>query len=861
MTSLVRITLVSLLLAAASVSAASDWEARATGEAGIEIASRNSPVARAHYVFWGENWKWAGAKIKLGEMDGDVQTFGGSVEALGLSIEGRITTPRANQIRYTWDVEAAKDLSGVVGGGLELNLVLNSPALGDDPPEPELLADNRGLSWAVGKGGVRIEFDPPAANCYFERGNKSQIRCMLFGENLAQGKHQFMMTVTLPEGGRIARTLVQRYGPVDSSTWYPEALRHDTSPVDLSFLNHKPAGKLGPVRASGDKLVYGDGSEARFWGGNIAAYAIYSDKQLIEAQAKRIARLGYNLMRIHHHDSMGWVGHTVIDKSRDDSQHLDAEVMDRLDYWIKCLKDEGVYVWLDLHVGRLFKPGDEIGEGYAEMARRSKRKDRGAEGKGYCYFNDRLEELMRDFNEKYLNHKNRYTGLAYKDDPAVMGLLITNENDLTCHFGNLMLPDKGNPWHNKRFEAAVAAFANKHGLPREQTWRTWEAGPSKLFLADWEHAWNRRMMDHLAGLGVKVPVSTTQMWGGMNLCGLPSLTAGTIIDVHSYGDSEALSTNPRYEDNYLTYFATGAAHGMPVSMTEWNVPYPAVDRFTAPLYVAGISALQGWDAPMIYNYSQVTFERPSRGRTWSSYFDPGLTAVTPAAAMLYRRGDVRPAKEHYCLMLDREKLYFEPSHPRNLAALRTLVEQSKLTLGLPDVEELDWDKATVPEQGVERVTDLGRDFIPLGQNVVRSDTGEIARDWIAGYQTIGTDRTQAAHGWVGGRRLQVKDTVFAAQTPKCALAVTSLDGEPIRQSKKILITAVARVVPSPGNKTPLLSEPVKASLEIAAPAGLKLVPLAADGGHLEPVATSHENGAYHVKLPAPRGTHWFLLTR
>ena len=34
----------------------------------------------------------------------------------------------------------------------------------------------------------------------------------------------------------------------------------------------------------------------------------------------------------------------------------------------------------------------------------------------------------------------------------------------------------------------------------------------------------------------------------------------------------------------------------PMAVTEWNVPYPAKDRFMAPLYAASIAALQGWDA-------------------------------------------------------------------------------------------------------------------------------------------------------------------------------------------------------------------------------------------------------------------------
>jgi hypothetical protein len=637
-------------------------------------------------------------------------------------------------------------------------------------------------------------------------------------------------------------------------------LPFDASPVDLSFLNHKPAGKHGFVRASQDAFVFEDGTPVRFWGGNLAAYAIFSDKEQILAQARRIARLGYNLMRIHHHDSTRWVGRTVIDKNQPDSQHFDAEVMDRLDWWIKCLRDEGVYVWLDLHVGRVFQPGDEIGEGFAEMLSKNNERAGGAEGKGYCYFNQRIETLMQQFNQEYLTHVNPYTRLAYKDDPAIMGLLVTNENDLTCHFGNLMLADKNNPWHNRRFEAEVKAFAARHGLPPADTGKTWEPGPAKLFLADWEYRWNRRMLEHLETLGVKVPVATTQMWGNMAMCGLPPLVAGGVIDVHSYGQAEALSSNPRHQSNYVAYIATGQAYGKPVAITEWNVPYPETDRFTAPLYVAGVSALQGWDAPMIYNYSQRAFSKPDRQDTWSTFSDPALTGMMPAAAILYRQGHVREAQNTCCLQMDREKLYFQPSHPKNMAALRTLVEQSKVTIGLPDTEELDWDRRTEVGPGVKVVTELDRDFIPAGQDFVRSDTGQLSRHWVQGYQTIDTQLTQAAHGWIGGETIQLERVAFKIDTPKAAVAVTSLDEQPIGRSKRMLITAIARAVPSENGRMPMLSEPVAGKLSIAAPAGLKLVPLAGDGERLEAVSTVYETDRYSIALPAPRGTHWFLLT-
>ena len=91
------------------------------------------------------------------------------------------------------------------------------------------------------------------------------------------------------------------------------------------------------------------------------------------------------------------------------------------------------------------------------------------------------------------------------------------------------------------------------------------------------------------------------------------------------------------------------------------------------------------------------------------------------------------------------------------------------------------------------------------------------------------------------------------------MAVSSLDAKPIVESDRVLITALARVVASPGGRMPLLSEPVRGELTIAARAGLKLVPLGGDGQRLEPVAAPYADGRYTVKLPAPRGTHWFLL--
>ncbi|MEJ7637144.1 MAG: hypothetical protein WKF75_03920 [Singulisphaera sp.] len=63
-----------------------------------------------------------------------------------------------------------------------------------------------------------------------------------------------------------------------------------------------------------------------------------------------------------------------------------------------------------------------------------------------------------------------------------MGVLMTNENDMTQH-GHFALPDKGNLVHGALYMKASREFASAIGLPADRTWRSWEPGPSKLFWA------------------------------------------------------------------------------------------------------------------------------------------------------------------------------------------------------------------------------------------------------------------------------------------------------------------------------------------------------------------------------------------
>ena len=658
-----------------------------------------------------------------------------------------------------------------------------------------------------------------------------------------------------PAGGRRVPSTAERYGASDTRTWYRDALAWDAAPVDLRFLNRadRPAGRRGVLRAVGDRLVFEDGTPARFWGANLAAYALFrTPRPQIARQARRMAQLGYNLMRIHHHDSP-WVQPNVFETNADETRRLSRTSLETLDWWIKCLEDEGIYIWLDLRVGRVLRPGDPVSLGRDEIARA------GGGLQGFDYTNPDLQKLMIEFQHAYLGHVNRYTQRAYKDDPAVIGVLVTNEDDYTGHFGVLALPDKNNPVHNQIFTREYQAFARAQGLPEARVFRTWEPGPSKLFLNEVEHRFNRTMVTDLRKLGVQAPIATTNYWGNNWLSSLPALTDSDVIDVHSYGKSEAFDTNPRQVANYVHWIGAGQVHGMPLTITEWNVQYPSADRFTAPLYVASIAALQGWDAPMIYNYSQVELNRPNQVDVWSSFLDPALTGMMPAAALAFRQGHLRSARSTYCLKLDPAGFFDRGVAPDTSAAIRTLIEQSRLTIGMPATPQLPWLKPSEPKDAI-LVTDPDRDFIPQGQSFVRADTGEITRDWELGIQTVDSPRTQAVSGWIGGKALQTRDATFRFVTKKAVVALSSVDDQPLSSSRFVLITAIARAVGGPEGRLPMLSEPVVGTITLRTTTdGLDCLALGRDGRVVSRTAPTRSDGALTVTIPDGRGTHWFVL--
>lgn len=846
-----RVIVAAILCLLAPLVAAAGWTVGIADSDGLPVVSRGGArVVGARFAFWGKAWAWAPMSSQLSVVGPYDYVFTGSSPALGVELTGRALRVSGKPFEWTFDLSAAT-ASEAIGGGIVFDLDL---VVGADFGEPELLPGSAG--WAWGKGAERIEmrFAPAPAAVYFERGRKNEIRVFFYKGHIVTGRLRHMAILSTPANFVAVPTQRERFHLDGMNRWPAAAVDWKAASVDLSFLNarEKPAGKRGFLSAKGEQLKFEDGTMARFWGTNVTAQAIFSTpKDEVRQQARRLSQLGFNLVRLHHHDSY-WVSPNIFGKSKTaDTRNLDSAMLDRIDWWIKCLKDEGIYVWLDLHVQRQFKVGDDIDD-FAEVSGGKP----GGEPKGFNYVNKSIVEAMKRFNETYLTHGNHYTGLRYKDDPAIAAVLITNENDLTHHYGNSFLPDKNRPRHNAKYMAAAESFARKHNLPVDRVWRSWEHGPAKLFLNDLEHRFNVEMIAHLRELGVKVPIVTTSSWGGNPLNSLPALSDGDIIDVHSYGGAGPLETDPHQMANMLHWIASAQVVGKPLSVTEWNTePFPLPDRHVLPIYLAAMASHQGWDALMHYAYSQNPLTGQGSASIWETFNDPAFLATMPAAALIYRQSQVRPATTTQVYMPGKEAYYANAVSAGNSPALRTAAEQGRLLVALPATPELGWLRPLATPPGAKIFSDPKVVRLPGGVVEIVSDTGELRRNWEDGTFVINSPYTKAAVGWIGGKSIALGEVEIAVATGHASVIVQSRDSKPIAESRDIMITATGVVQPKAANQLPYRRAPIDVVLRLRAPTGLRLS--AADSGRNIPMM--YKDGSYRMQLNDNDGDVHFRL--
>lgn len=484
----------------------------------------------------------------------------------------------------------------------------------------------------------------------------------------------------------------------------------NTGVLDYRHLLDAPAGKHGFVQVKDGHLYFEDGTRARFFGFNLPTRSNTPDHETAEKLAERFASMGVNVIRLHAADApigdepASWSScreAPLLDYESGTTRKFHTEGLDRFDYFVAKLKEKGIYLHIDLIVARAFQEGD--GLDYPG--------EPGSCLKCYTLINERLIELQQEYAEALLCHVNPYTGLKLVDDPAVMTVQINNEDsaikeslkdapnvqpyrdEFQGKFNHFLLSKYGNREKLAKawtFEGVCALGEEEDPLqgtvrivegsfvqPACDPMGDWGAEVSPARYADYmafgiqcNRNFYRRMKDFLHGLGVKVPIATSNLLGGA--ADVYGHSDADVMENNSYfnhpilptpgpdqyivaGPTEYVSVDPltmqrgigSMATSLVSLAATAVVGGKPFMLSEWNEYGLHPFHSTAYMSTVAYACLNDWDGLILYCHhtSENWDDQPADEirNVFDAYNDPALICPWGFMATVFLKGLVKPA--------------------------------------------------------------------------------------------------------------------------------------------------------------------------------------------------------------------------
>ena len=462
--------------------------------------------------------------------------------------------------------------------------------------------------------------------------------------------------------------------------WIPIGYRRDIeagSALDFSGMGFTdaPAGKYGWLRNVRGHFEFENlpSKPIRFYGVNLCGTANYPDPALADVLVTRFKRLGYNTLRVHHHDAGSVAGSA-------DGLTLNPDNMDRLDYLLAAAIREGMYITTDIFVSRsrVIK-WRHIGvdqDGYIDMQL----------FKALCAVYEPAFQNWATYAKNFLLHENKYTGRRYVNEPALPLISLVNEGGFFMGWGRGVRDDprvlaSWKAWLTEK-RASNPSFAP--GLSADELPKSYWDKATRPVLEEWsgglETKMVARMKAYLRELGCKALITNDN-------CG-PHYTArhGMVgdydyIDDHFYVDhphfldtpwrlpSRCPNVNPLLGDKPIMPVEHDFPHvgGKPFTITEWNFSGPGRYRGVGGILTGATAALRNWDGLWRFAYSHSRDNLKDVDVRSPGYFDlasdPLSQASDRASICLFLRGDLLPEKDS-CLRIDRARGAFSLDTPR-----------------------------------------------------------------------------------------------------------------------------------------------------------------------------------------------------
>ena len=609
--------------------------------------------------------------------------------------------------------------------------------------------------------------------------------------------------------------------------------------LDLRRLNEPTAGQDGFVTSEGGAFHLGSGDETRFWGVNVNANHAGQSRASIDYMARRLAKAGVNIVRYHS---------PLFDRTGDPAR-VDGEALDNLFYLITAMKNAGIYTELSFYFPLWFdiKPGYGI-DGYDTLD--NKRPF------ALLYFHERMQHIHREWLRQLLTTPNPYTGARLSDEPAVAIVEIVNEDSFffwtftkrnvpAVHWAHLESLYAG--WLTERYGSVQAATDAWGAVLDEddvaaghvailEAWhmtadgsraggaaKTRRVGDQVRFLTELQRAFYADTTSYIKGVlgyGGLVTASNWHVTDGPTLDALEryTYTAGDVIDRHGYfggehtGDGAGYSVRVghEYSDRAGVHapeslpLAVAQIEGHPHTISEIGWPQPNRFRADMTFLSSAYGSLQGVDAFFFFAVGSPFLADATMGKF--QICSPAVIGTFPAAALAYRRGDVRQPEPAVAQVLELDDLYaMRGSGVGNPAALDVLREADIPAGASVPGAVTAYDPLTFYAGPFTRTFGESREnsrradtsaAIDRAAKTIDSLGGQLHWDYGDGVVTVDTRPTQGAAGFLAAAGpVELADVTIHMRNEYGSVTVTSLDDRAVETSDLLLIQVMTEDQP------------------------------------------------------------------
>lgn len=483
------------------------------------------------------------------------------------------------------------------------------------------------------------------------------------------------LTVTSNTRAEVNKNASVTFKP--DSEWKPvdmnDLVIKEGSALDLSGITEQgPAGKHGRVIiGSGGNLAFEDAPSrpVRFQGFNGMWKSLGQFDQLsgkdqhkyLALFAELIKRQGYNVVR-----PLAMEGYIMKGSLADCKPNL--EKIDLFDRFIYELKQRGIYTYLTIGAYNLgFKDSEYAFRMIDEFKTRMFLGD------------EELRSKWKTMAGILMNHINPYTGIAWKDDPAIICVEFFNEQEIGFYRARgtnnelKMLNEKWEQWIRSKYKTPQALSISWN--IQVSSWK--EAQP---YLSFDDRTWNgmdtksidlRAFRDEAAReliswyetvirqLGYKGLTSQYNVGKQISLSSI-RWESSPVISMNGYfnhptgffnvGSTLRPNSSIGSEASYWLGINSTCLSDRPFIVTEhnhsfWN-PYVHEDG----LLFAAYSALQDFSGILVHT-DPVTWKIDSQMDCFYVASSPVMRANEFLACCLFQRGDVQPAKHNVMLQI------------------------------------------------------------------------------------------------------------------------------------------------------------------------------------------------------------------